>query len=279
MLDHVQLPLLDQPPRERSDAARNREALLAAAARLVDEHGVDAVTMDSVAAEAGVGKGTVFRRFDSREGLMAALLNRSETEWQRLVIEGPPPLGPGAAPLERLRAFGHSRMELNLAHAELIRAAGRAGALVRRRLLRRHARALPAQRARRPRRPLLPRHRPAGPARDGRARPADPRSRRSPSSASSTAGTTWSAGWSAARSTSRPRGSPVRLAVHGVRRPNAGTTVTSRADDGGARGLRPRPGRRARAAAPPRRGGRRASRRRGGRRGSSAGAARWRACR
>ena len=128
MLDHVQLPLLDQPPRERSDAARNREALLGAAARLVDEHGVDAVTMDSVAAEAGVGKGTVFRRFDSREGLMAALLNRSETEWQRLVIEGPPPLGPGAPPLDRIRAFGHSRMEVNLAHAELIRAAGRAGA-------------------------------------------------------------------------------------------------------------------------------------------------------
>ncbi len=129
MLDPVrlQLPLLDQPPRERSDAARNREALLAAAARLVEQFGVDAVTMDSVAAEAGVGKGTVFRRFDSREGLMAALLNRSETEWQRLVIQGPPPLGPGAPPLDRLRAFGHSRMETNLTHAELIRAAGRAG--------------------------------------------------------------------------------------------------------------------------------------------------------
>ncbi len=122
------LPLIDEPPRERSDAARNREALLAAAARLVDRQGVDCVTMDSVAAEAGVGKGTVFRRFDSREGLMGALLNRSETEWQRLVSEGPPPLGPGAAPLERLLAFGHSRMELNLAHAELIRAAGPAGA-------------------------------------------------------------------------------------------------------------------------------------------------------
>jgi AcrR family transcriptional regulator len=130
VLDPVsrQLPLLDQPPRERSDAARNREALLAAAARLVEEQGVDAVTMDSVAAEAGVGKGTVFRRFDSREGLMGALLNRSETEWQGLVISGPPPLGPGAPPLERLRAFGHSRMELNLTHAELIRAAGRASA-------------------------------------------------------------------------------------------------------------------------------------------------------
>jgi AcrR family transcriptional regulator len=122
------LPLLDQPPRERSDAARNREALLAAAALLVETRGVDAVTMESVAAEAGVGKGTVFRRFDSREGLMGALLNRSETEWQRLVIQGPPPLGPGAAPLERLLAFGHSRMELNLGHAELIGAAGRSGA-------------------------------------------------------------------------------------------------------------------------------------------------------
>jgi AcrR family transcriptional regulator len=122
-----QLPLLDQPPRERSDAARNREALLAAAARLVERDGVDCVTMDSVAHEAGVGKGTVFRRFDSREGLMAALLDRSETEWQGLVIAGPPPLGPGAPPLERLHAFGHSRMELNLTHAELIRAAGRAG--------------------------------------------------------------------------------------------------------------------------------------------------------
>jgi AcrR family transcriptional regulator len=129
VLDPVrpQLPLLDQPPRERSDAARNREALLVAAARLVEQYGVDAVTMDSVAAEAGVGKGTVFRRFDSREGLMASLLNRSETEWQRLVIQGPPPLGPGAPPRERLRAFGRSRMETNLTHAELIRAAGRAG--------------------------------------------------------------------------------------------------------------------------------------------------------
>lgn len=124
-----QLPLADAPTPERSDAARNREALLRAADELIDECGdVDAVTMDAVAARAGVGKGTVFRRFDSREGLMAALLNRSETEWQRQVISGAPPLGPGAPPLERLLAFGHSRMEINLRHARLIQAAGRAGA-------------------------------------------------------------------------------------------------------------------------------------------------------
>jgi AcrR family transcriptional regulator len=121
------LPLADRTPTERSDAARNREALLRAAQELIDHCGTDGVTMDAVAAKAGVGKGTVFRRFESREGLMAALLNRSETEWQGRVISGPPPLGPGAPPLERLLAFGHSRMEINLLHARLIEAAGRAG--------------------------------------------------------------------------------------------------------------------------------------------------------
>jgi len=121
------LPLADTPPPERRDAARNRVALLEAAERLVATRGIDAVTMDAVAAEAGVGKGTVFRRFDSREGLMAALLNHSETEWQASVISGPPPLGPGAEPWERLLAFGRSRLETTIMHAELIRAAGRAG--------------------------------------------------------------------------------------------------------------------------------------------------------
>jgi AcrR family transcriptional regulator len=122
------LPLADSPARERSDAARNREALLRAAQELVDSCGVEGVTMEAVAARAGVGKGTVFRRFDSREGLMASLLNRSETVWQAQVISGPPPLGPGAPPLDRLPAFGHSRMELNLQHARLIESAGRSGA-------------------------------------------------------------------------------------------------------------------------------------------------------
>ncbi|WKN49858.1 TetR/AcrR family transcriptional regulator [Nocardioides sp. Arc9.136] len=121
------LPLLGDPPPERRDAARNREALLTAAQELVDACGVDHVTMEAVAARAGVGKGTVFRRFESREGLMAALLDFSESAWQAAVISGPPPLGPGADPLERLLAFGRSRLESTLRHQELIRAAGRAG--------------------------------------------------------------------------------------------------------------------------------------------------------
>ncbi len=112
-----------EPAPERADAARNREAILAAALQLVQARGVDCVTMETVASEAGVGKGTVFRRFETREGLMAAVLNESETAWQASVISGPPPLGPGAPPLERLLAFGHSRLRTNVTHAALIKAA------------------------------------------------------------------------------------------------------------------------------------------------------------
>lgn len=122
------LPLAGEPPVERSDAARNREALLKAASELIDHCGVDGLTMAAVASRAGVGKGTVFRRFESREGLMAALLNHCETAWQAEVLSGPAPLGPGALPLDRLLAFGHSRIETTLRHAQLIRAAGQAGA-------------------------------------------------------------------------------------------------------------------------------------------------------
>src|SRR5215471_16724136 len=66
------------PPRERADAARNRAAVLQAAARLFAEHGVAAVSMDQVAAAAGVGKGMVFRRFGDKSGLAAALLDARE---------------------------------------------------------------------------------------------------------------------------------------------------------------------------------------------------------
>ena len=127
MSERPLLPLLGEPAPERRDAARNREALLVAAEALIDHCGIEGVTMDAVAARAGVGKGTVFRRFGSREGLMAALLDFSETEWQAAVISGPPPLGPGAPPMERLLAFGRSRLETNLLLTDLIRAAGRAG--------------------------------------------------------------------------------------------------------------------------------------------------------
>jgi AcrR family transcriptional regulator len=105
------------PGRERADARRNRERILCAAARLVDEHGIDRVSMDDVAAAAGVGKGTLYRRFGDRSTLLRALIEEPERDFQDELIRGEPPLGPGAPPMERLRAFGAGQLALLENHA------------------------------------------------------------------------------------------------------------------------------------------------------------------
>lgn len=109
------------PPRERTDAARNRAAILDAAGRLFAEHGVDDVSMDQVAAAAGVGKGTLFRRFGDKAGLAAALLDARERVLQEAVLHGPPPLGPGAPPADRLTAFADAYLDYLFAHLPLVR--------------------------------------------------------------------------------------------------------------------------------------------------------------
>ncbi len=105
---------------ERADAARNRARILDAAGRLFAERGVGAVTMDEIAAEAGVGKGTLFRRFGDRAGLAMALLEGEERALQAAVLRGPPPLGPGAPPGERLHAFLDALLDVVAAHTELV---------------------------------------------------------------------------------------------------------------------------------------------------------------
>jgi AcrR family transcriptional regulator len=110
-------------PQERGDAARNRELLLHAARRLVATRGADAVTMDDVAAAAGVGKGTLFRRFGSRAGLMMVLLDEDERSSQQAFLFGPPPLGPDAPPMDRLMAFGRDRLRFVHTHHALLSAA------------------------------------------------------------------------------------------------------------------------------------------------------------
>jgi AcrR family transcriptional regulator len=114
-----------EPPNERGDAARNRALLLEAARRLVAQRGADAVTMDDVAAAAGVGKGTLFRRFGSRAGLMMVLLDEDERAGQQAFLFGPPPLGPDAPPMDRLVAFGRARICFVHAHHALLSAANR----------------------------------------------------------------------------------------------------------------------------------------------------------
>ncbi|MCZ8380498.1 helix-turn-helix domain containing protein [Mycobacterium sp. CPCC 205372] len=118
-------PLPQQAPQERGDAARNRALLLDAARDLIAERGADAVSMDDVAAAAGVGKGTLFRRFGSRAGLMIVLLDEDEKTEQQAFLFGPPPLGPGAPPLERLLAYGRSRLRFVHTHHALLSDAAR----------------------------------------------------------------------------------------------------------------------------------------------------------
>jgi AcrR family transcriptional regulator len=107
----MSLPVVPAQPAERADAARNRQRILEAAARVVADRGPAGLTMDEVAAAAGVGVGTVYRRFTDRAGLAQALLDAQEQRFQAAFLHGSPPLGPGAPPGERIRAFLHAYVD------------------------------------------------------------------------------------------------------------------------------------------------------------------------
>ncbi|ELP68940.1 TetR/AcrR family transcriptional regulator [Streptomyces turgidiscabies] len=94
----------ERKPRE--DAARNREAVLAAADLLFARgEGSDDVTMADVAAAAGVGKGTLFRAFGDRAGLLRVLYEARLEPVREAVETGPPPLGPATPPRQRVPAL------------------------------------------------------------------------------------------------------------------------------------------------------------------------------
>jgi AcrR family transcriptional regulator len=119
----LELPLAHGEQRERADAQRNRLKVLSAAEKLFACHGVDNVSMDAIAAEAGVGKGTLFRRFGDRAGLALALLQEHTAQLQEGMIRGPAPLGPGAPPKERLAAMARAQLALLDEHHALMAAA------------------------------------------------------------------------------------------------------------------------------------------------------------
>ena len=121
-MDRPVLPL-GAPRVERADAVRNRLHLLATAREMLAEQGADKLTMDGLAERAGLGKGTVFRRFGTRAGIFQALLDDEERTFQEQVLSGPPPLGPGATPLDRLIAYGRARVGFLFAHREIARSA------------------------------------------------------------------------------------------------------------------------------------------------------------
>jgi AcrR family transcriptional regulator len=97
----------------RADAARNRRLLLAAAADEFAERGLDASVAD-IARRAGVGKGTVFRHFPTKDDLLAAIvldrIDALSTVGDQLVSAA----DPGAALLDFLTVAAHQRQQRDL---------------------------------------------------------------------------------------------------------------------------------------------------------------------
>ncbi|MFD6425917.1 TetR/AcrR family transcriptional regulator [Streptomyces sp. NPDC060198] len=112
--------------RERADAARNRRAILHATEELLALYRPEEISMEQVAAAAGVGKGTVFHRFGSRMGLMHALVQERTGALHDAVVSGPPPLGPGADPRSRLLAFLDGIVDVVARNKGLLAALGHA---------------------------------------------------------------------------------------------------------------------------------------------------------
>lgn len=117
---------MSEARRERADAVRNRRAILDATEDLLARHRPDQVSVERIAAAAGVGKGTVFHRFGSRAGLMVALMRERATALGEAVESGPPPLGPGAPARDRLLAFLDAVLEMVGRNKGLMAALGQA---------------------------------------------------------------------------------------------------------------------------------------------------------
>jgi AcrR family transcriptional regulator len=71
---------------KRADAVRNRERVVAAAAAVFAERGVEAGVPD-IAARAGVGKATVYRSFPTKEHLIAAVVTEKLADLERRARE------------------------------------------------------------------------------------------------------------------------------------------------------------------------------------------------
>ncbi|MFI6582368.1 TetR/AcrR family transcriptional regulator [Embleya sp. NPDC050493] len=109
------------PPRERADAARNRARVLAAAEALFAAGDPAEVTMEDIAKAAGIGRGTLYRRYPDRASIARALLDEHERALQHEILRGAPPLGPDEHdPAERLAAFYAAMVDLLERHVHLL---------------------------------------------------------------------------------------------------------------------------------------------------------------
>jgi AcrR family transcriptional regulator len=97
---------------QREAAAHNESAIVQSARRLLRSSAPSHVDVRDIARGAGVGIGTVYRHFKDKATLLSAVVGDDERTLQDAILSGPPPLGPGAAPRERLHAFLAALAEL-----------------------------------------------------------------------------------------------------------------------------------------------------------------------
>ena len=100
-LDHAGRPSAANA--ERRDAARNRRRVLEAARSLFAERGVCETTMEEISGRAGVGKGTLYRRYPNKGLLCQALLDEPTRDFQAEIMHATSDRS--LAPLERLELF------------------------------------------------------------------------------------------------------------------------------------------------------------------------------
>jgi len=111
----------------RADARRNLERVLDAAASVFAELGPDA-SIDDVARAAGVGHGTVFRRFPTKDDLIYAVVERQVARLRELAEEALAAADPGEAFFEFVRRVAELSMRTPGLHRCLVRCGDRPGA-------------------------------------------------------------------------------------------------------------------------------------------------------
>jgi AcrR family transcriptional regulator len=131
-MDRIELTTVEEvsgPARpERADAAANRQLILATAERLFAERGVEAVCMSEIAEAAGVGKGTLYRRFANKAELCLALMDSQMAQFQNSTLRAFEELSDrGASHLAQVDTFLDALVNFTEVHAPLLMEVERGG--------------------------------------------------------------------------------------------------------------------------------------------------------
>ncbi|MBK8988565.1 MAG: TetR/AcrR family transcriptional regulator [Chloroflexi bacterium] len=127
--DNILLDQIDDGQRtERRDAAANRLLILQTAEALFAERGVPAVNMADIAQAAGVGKGTLYRRFASKAELCLGLMDEQMSAFQNQMLSQFRQMTAGSVPyMTQLEFFLDALVRFTEIHAPLLSEVQRAG--------------------------------------------------------------------------------------------------------------------------------------------------------